>query len=289
MRVGVTAGGGGSGGTGTEAISADGAGASGVREGGNRAGTGSTGVTVYGAGLGRYEGSGQGRGGGTGSESTAWTSETGVVCVGSWRVSGLGSGQIVLTVTSLVGTGSDLVSYDRADVSGAVVSNQPSAYVTVRLLGKGYGLSSQSLSASVMTACQATAWQSESSLTCHASGLGPARSSGATLTVGGVAGGSVSEAITWDGGSLRRASVNAGSTGSGLVTVTGLGLGTVSLTGRGQSGSTAAESTSWMSESAELAQTSSVRVHNGAGTGSCEHDGTRIRAVFREMHHRKGG
>ncbi|EKX55154.1 hypothetical protein GUITHDRAFT_98936 [Guillardia theta CCMP2712] len=113
MRVGVTAGGGGSGGTGTEAISADGAGASGVREGGNRAGTGSTGVTVYGAGLGRYEGQ----------------QERGGAC-----------GQIVLTITSLVGTGSDLVSYDRVDVSGAVVSNQPSAYVTVRLLGKGYGM-----------------------------------------------------------------------------------------------------------------------------------------------------
>eukprot|EP00961_Rhodomonas_salina_P115982 1560837-Rhodomonas_salina.1 len=158
MRVGLTAGGGV--GSVTEAWSMDGVELSGAWKV-NGPGTGGSLLTVAGSGLGSMAWSEVGGRAGTAWEGTEWMSETMVVCeVGS---GGRGSGIVVVSVGSAVGSMSESYSYDEARLVGRLDNRRSDGSGMVTAVGSGLGSGGITSGARLgWTSCEATEWASDS-------------------------------------------------------------------------------------------------------------------------------
>ena len=111
------------------------------------------------------------------------------------------------------------------------------------------------------TGCEATEWESETSMRCMV-GHGARGTRRVVMTVG-ERGGSVSQALSLDLGwiSITRRGNRAG-TGSTSVTVHGASMGLVSYTGQAREGHTGCEATEWESETSVRCQVQ----HGARGT-----------------------
>ena len=129
-------------------------------------------------------------------EVTSWVSDTSVRCqpVAALR----GSHRVVMTVGSTIGSMTEAVSADVAVVSTLMKSNAAgtgSSSITVQGVGFGLvGYSSQVRQGS--TGCEATGWESETSVRCHVSvGM---RGTRRVMMTAGEQGGSITEAWSMD-------------------------------------------------------------------------------------------
>ena len=202
----------------------------------NRAGTGSALITVHGRGIGTHAHSAGGRIGHTGCELTLWDSDTSVRChVGQGAT---GTRRAVATVGERKGSMSHGWSVDAARLSALRRANhRGTGSASVTLHGMGLGLAGGTAKSRVGNSmCEATGWESETSLRCLAGGVGGTKR--AVLSVGQRTG-SVSRAWSVDAAavSVIRGGNKAG-TGSAWVTVHGAGLGLESSTGKVRMGHT---------------------------------------------------
>ena len=137
-------------------------------------GDGPAAVTVSGLGLGNVLNTMRSRAGHTGCESTKWVSETSVV----GRL-GHGAGstrRLFLTLSVRVGSLSHAWSFSGPVASGLNYANLPgSGAISATVYGHRFGLSFiTSRLRSSMTGCEATDWESETSVRCrlgHGAGL----------------------------------------------------------------------------------------------------------------------
>jgi DNA-directed RNA polymerase subunit H (RpoH/RPB5) len=148
---------------------------------------------------------------------------------------------------------------DRATISKFSQLNQAQQdSPSVTVYGSNFGVSGFTEKVRVInTACEATQWESETSLRCLA-GRGRLRSQAVVVTAGEQVG---STTAIYSVDIITMSSVkgyNTGSTGSASLTVHGSGLGMVAFTAHGRHGKTGCEGTEWASES-------SVRCMTGGG------------------------
>jgi hypothetical protein len=214
----------------------------------NRAGTGSALITVHGRGIGTHAHSAGGRIGHTGCELTLWDSDTSVRChVGQGAT---GTRRAVATVGERKGSMSHGWSVDAARLSALRRANhRGTGSASVTLHGMGLGLAGGTAKSRVGNSmCEATGWESETSLRCLAGGVGGTKR--AVLSVGQRTG-SVSRAWSVDAAavSVIRGGNKAG-TGSAWVTVHGAGLGLESSTGKVRMGHTGCQASVWQSDTA---------------------------------------
>jgi hypothetical protein len=214
---------------------------------GNQGGTGSASITVHGTAIGLSAHTTKGREGQTGCEASEWESESSVRCrAGSGA---LKTKRVVLTAGTRAGSSTQALSMDIAGISFSHRANggaTGSASVTVH--GAGMGLVSYTGRAREgQTGCEATEWESETSMRCMG-GLGVRGTRRVAMTAG-ARGGTLTQSWSVDvvlTSRLRR--LNRAGTGSASVTVHGAGMGLVSYTGRAREGQTGCEATEWESE-----------------------------------------
>lgn len=168
---------------------------------------------------------------------------------------------MILSVGQNPGTISEAWSLDYVGLSVTRIGNRAgtgSAFVTVH--GTGLGLVSTTVRAREgRTECESSMWESETSVACRVE-QGVRGTRRVTMTAG-MRGGSVTQGFSVDTIHLSvvRRSNRAG-TGSGSVTVHGLGMGVMRYSSRGRQGHTQCEATDWESET-------SVRCRLGHGAG----------------------
>jgi hypothetical protein len=230
----------------------------GLEQLGNRGGTGSASVTVHGSSLGMVSFTALGRMGQTGCEGTEWESETSVRCLVGQGIRG--TRRVAMTAGERSGSGSAMYSVDVGSMSAATGSNRAgTGSMSVTVQGAGLGqVALTALGRVGQTGCEGTEWESETSVRCLVgSGV---RGTRRMVVTAGEGGGSTSEAISFDMGSVSvsRRSNRAG-TGSASVTLHGAGLGLVAFTAMGRIGQTGCEGTEWESEK-------SVRCRPGHGS-----------------------
>src|SRR6056300_1561049 len=133
---------------------------------GNRAGTGSTSVTVHGASMGLVSYTGRAREGQTGCEATEWESETSMRCMVGHGARG--TRRVVMTVGERGGSVGRARVCDAAGLSitgRGHLAGTGSTSVTVH--GASMGLVSYTGRAREgQTGCEATEWESETSMRC---------------------------------------------------------------------------------------------------------------------------
>ena len=217
--------------------------------GGWRGGPGSVAV---GAGGGVWDGgwSGGARAGGSACESSAWLSETGVVCRGS--VGRGGSVGAVVTVGAAAGTSTMLLSADSGVAWGPGVNAGGSQGVWATLTG-GWMLGEAGRVASGMvragsSRCEGSVWASDTAVACGVSG-GTGGSGMAAVTVGAQVG-SGSRAVSYDAGGVSGVDGTANvAADSGGVVWAGAGAGWrgVWYSGGARSGWSASGGTAWRS------------------------------------------
>jgi hypothetical protein len=234
----------------TSAFSGDGMAASGMLRG-NAAATGSSRLTVAGLGLGLYSATHEARVGRTGSESTAWLSDT-VVCI---KLAGAAGGTRLVAATAATHAGSLTggVSIQLPSLSSAKMSNMAatgSGSVTVS--GAGLGLLAYTMSVSSgLSACERSSWMSDTSARClRSGGVGLSRRAGLTVGV---------QARTRSAGSsfdVVQLSVtvrsNGPGTGSVVLSLHGSSMGRSLPSATVSSGGTASELTVWASDTSLL-------------------------------------
>jgi len=213
--------------------------------------------TVYGSGMGLTMYTGMVRQGQTSCEATEWKSETAVRC---WSVHGfLGTRRVVLTVGQRGGSMTQVWSADVGLLSTTDRGNQAgtgAASITVH--GNAMGLFAHTTQhREGWTKCEATEWESESSVRCL-TGSSTRGTQRAVVTAGGLSK-SVSQVWSVDlaGISSKRRN-NQGGTGSASVTVHGASMELALLTGQVREGQTGCEATEWGSET-------SIRCMSGQG------------------------
>jgi len=213
----------------------------------NILGTGSASVTVHGASMGLVTYTGRGREGYTGCEATDWESETSVRCLAGHGASG--TRRVMMTAGKQGASVTQGWSLNMAGLSitrRANLVGTGSASVTVHgasmglVRHTGRGRESQ-------TGCEATEWESETSVRCLA-GNGIRGTRRIALSVG------EREASVTQGWSVDLAGVsvirkiNRAGTGSASVTVHGASMGLVMHTGQARVGQTGCEATEWESQ-----------------------------------------
>ena len=216
-------------------------------------------MTVHGAGLGLVAFTAMAREGQTGCEETEWESETSVRCMLGHGAEG--TRRVTVTAGERSESLSLAFSVDLGSISMMRRKNSAgtgSASVTVH--GSSLGLVAfTAMLQSGHTGCEATEWESETSMRCLI-GYGAQSTRRVVLTTGERSE-SMSQAFSIDLGSMsvmRRE--NSAGTGSLSVTVHGSSLGLVAFTAIVRSGQTGCEATEWESES-------SVRCLMGRGAG----------------------
>ena len=213
----------------------------------NSPSTGSISVTVYGAGMGLGAYSATSRMGRTACEATTWASDTAMLALVGGGV--MRSGQVSVTAGMLVGSLSSGFSVGRGVISLMRRSNVPtSGSVSITVYGAGAGHEAYTGVLRVgLTACQATIWQSDTSLVCQVG----SRVMGSVLVSVSVGQqvGSMTSGVSADTGMMsvtgRR---NTAATGSASITVFGAGLGSHGYTVMSRAGGTGCESTDWVSD-----------------------------------------
>ena len=237
------------GGTRTEVISFDGVGLSSTLKH-NWPATGASSMTVLGANMDLQDPSSSMRVARTGCESTEWVSESAVTCQhaagqgGSmWRLS--------VTVGERVGSLTDAYWYsmDAPSVSQGFSNTAATGSGTVSIIGGGLGHASLTAGGRVgVTASEETRWVSDHVVICQVA-QGISGSWKQMLTVGRLVG-SLSEAVSFDGGLSSLTHVNQAGHGTMSLTVHGRGLGPAGVTAAERAGMTSCEATEWQADTA---------------------------------------
>ena len=221
-------------------------------------------ITVMGSGLAVHGHSESVRVGLTSSEATIWRSESSVA---SKTPEGRGrTWRVMLTIGSEMMSLSEALSYGNPLVTRTMVSNaMPSGQRVLLIIGDSFSERDASMRGQIgTTSCPASLWVSETSLLCTvAEGRLATQAAAVTLGIKFSAG---SETVSYDLPSISwaRASNLAPVQGRG-VRVRGSGMGKSGLSGASRHGSTACESTVWLSDTMLLslppAHTMSRSVH----------------------------
>ena len=133
----------------------------------------------------------------TGCEASAWASDTSLVCK---TAGGLyATLRVVLTAGTRAGSLTDAVSYDTPvlDLTRVRVNLPSTGSVSMTVVGSGLGLADYTGASRLgATACEASGWESDSSIRCLSSGgvFGTLR----VVVTAGVRVGSVTEALDYD-------------------------------------------------------------------------------------------
>ncbi|KAJ1465477.1 hypothetical protein T484DRAFT_1864633, partial [Baffinella frigidus] len=162
----------------------------------NSPSTGSVSMTIVGAGFAINDYSQRSRVGGTACEATSWESDNSMRCLSSGGV--FGTLRVAVTAGVSVGTVTESLLYDVPMLSITTRANRAgggSASVTVQ--GSGLGHSDYTGESRVgATACEASEWESDSSLRCLSSG-GVFGTLSVAVTAG-IRAGSVTEGLSYD-------------------------------------------------------------------------------------------
>ena len=197
--------------------------------------------------------------------STVWMTETALVCsVGGGAG---GTGQVVITAVVQSGTMSEAVSYDAGDVSRVVGYNMGSSRLqgaSVTLLAASFGSRSGTISGGVgWTDCEASLWQSSSSVLCKTPSSRSGRGSESVIvTMGRMRMGSLTEAASFQVpivSSVVGTRANGQSGGFVSVTVHGHGLGHEGSSVSAGVGRSGAEASGWSSDSSVVCKVTSGR------------------------------
>merc|ERR1719199_636794 len=218
----------------------------------NRGGTGSASVTVHGASLGLVGYTGMVQTGQTGCEGTEWESETSVRC--SVSRGSRGTRRVAMTAGERLGSTSAGFSVDAKGAVSAITAvlnraSTGSASLTVH----GMGLGSReytTLANSLGPACEATEWESDTSVRClhQASFRGTKK---VAITIGERVGtGTEMYMLSIDTGVMSGSrKTNRAGTGSSSMTVHGAGFGWVTwYSSQARYTQTGCEGTEWESE-----------------------------------------
>ena len=231
-------------------------------EGANQPADSSTQVTILGLFMAHVSYSSFARQGVSSSEKTVWTAETMIVCKvavsvsSSWRVS--------LSVGTLKGSTSQVLSYDLPFISTAESGNIPMGkiHTAATIIGLGTGFGAFDYTIHSMTGCshnEVTVWASETSVLSIAT-TGSSGCLRAIMTAGRVIG-TTTKSVSYDLPILPQTRTsNQESTGSASITIHGfaLSLPTFEITTRAKISESACESTAWQS-------TTSVSCRGSAG------------------------
>jgi len=203
-------------------------------------------LTIGGSNFGSLDFSATVRVGDSVCRSQNWLSQTSVVCrlppgVGA-RLS------IQVSVSEIVGTGFGAFSFDAPIITNANAPNAPSTGSAVATIyGMNFGGTEYSSTAGLgVSACVATVWGSETSVTCKASaGL---LQTNVNLSIGGNVG-SLSATFTYDAPSITRLHVpNIPTTSGATITLIGTNFGpSAPATARASIGGTLCTTTTWNS------------------------------------------
>jgi hypothetical protein len=235
----------------------------------NSATTGSVSVTMVGSGFVIRELSQALRTAGTAAMASNWMSDTAALARCA-RASAISTARISLTVGNMAGTSTAAMTFDTASpVAAAAGGNGArSGSWSLTLTGSRFAGAGTSIIVRMMgTASEATVWRSDTSLTART-----AATSGSTLVAavtGGIQVGSRTAAGTYDdavvAGGVRAAAgagalgLNAPSTGTTTLIVTGAGVGRVDSTVRATLGRTSGETTLWTSDTTVVCQAAGGR------------------------------
>lgn len=215
-------------------------------------------VNLNGSGFGTYSSTPMTRMGGSGCESTRWTSDSSLRCQAA---SGIGSGYsaVVTVADRRKATVSNLFSYDiPSGIRIAPGSNTPATGgSSMSIVGANFSPMSVTSRARLGgSACQASIWVSDSSLLCKSIAFGSQSSlyNALAVTIGVQVGGSLTRAWSYDAITLVSASTsNCAITGRCITTITGVGFGSADSSVKMRIGSTACETTPWLSQVRRLA------------------------------------
>jgi hypothetical protein len=192
---------------------------------------------------------------GTSSEATVWISSTSLV---SRFASGSSqTGRVVVTAGVVVGTTTSFLSYDRPEPQQAWPYNiRNSGRISISITGAEFAFNSYSQKVRITSsACEASAWISDSHLTCRiARGHATRNGLAVIVTSALVVGTSVPALMSYDMHNLARLnSCNAPSRG-GLVSLTGSSFGFADMTLDARVSHSACESTLWVSDQQVMAR-----------------------------------
>eukprot|EP00961_Rhodomonas_salina_P293567 3933868-Rhodomonas_salina.1 len=192
----------------------------------------------------------------TACASTNWTSSSSLTCL---LKPGIGS-TLAATVTGNYGiyTLDAAFSYNKAVVSTVNPANvAPSNAIEITMSGSGFGAAGYSQQKSAgSTGCEASVWLSNSGVVCKP-GTGHHSSLTVALTVG-LQPGSLSSVLSYDRAEIAFSNAtqawNIPSTGSVLITITGLNLSPSDKSTRLRLGYSASEASIWISESCVMSR-----------------------------------
>jgi hypothetical protein len=213
--------------------------------------TGSAQVTLSGAGFGYTDPTGRARVGGSACEATLWISDSRIVCQ---NAQGVGSQKdVAVTVALQLGSLAQAFTFDSPTVTAVdPASTTPASGATiVSIFGSNFGKFSYSDRARLgRTACEATAWVSDSLVTCKApAGLGLGLN--VVTTVAGIRGTAVASVaytapqVT----SVNGATVTTSpAVGGEILTILGSSFGVFDASVTVIIGSSSAKSASWVSD-----------------------------------------
>ena len=222
---------------------------------------GGTSVTVFGTNFGTYDTTPAARLGGTACEATSWLSDSEVGCkVAAGSGDGLNALVTVANRIDVKATISNVFTYDaprsREDPNAIVLADTnapPIGGSSVTLYGFNFRTSDRTLRVRLgETACEASEWQSDSSVICKTpTGIGAHHSVVLTLDDLSVGGKNTRAlAFSFDAPTLTGTSRwNLPTTGSISVTVTGSNFGTNSWSAHTRIGRTATPALQWTSDS----------------------------------------
>ena len=186
--------------------------------------------------------------GGTSCESTAWRSETSLMCKIS--ISTRATRILAITASPPVQSVSESISIDRSALSQVFASNHPTQPINLLIFlspaSPGRGIFSSASRISV-TAGESTAWLSETAVSAHKS-AGTGRSVGVSLT-SGFSVTSQSQAFTVDGPTLVSVRKSDEINMMHVLHIEGSQFGHVDMSGYGLLGETKCVSTVWSSDS----------------------------------------
>ncbi|KAJ1475837.1 hypothetical protein T484DRAFT_1827001 [Baffinella frigidus] len=222
----------------------------------NSPSTGSVSMTVVGSSLGLLDYTGAWRVGSTACEASEWESDSSMRCLSSGGV----FGTLRVAVTAGVGVGSvtEGLSYDVPMLEGgSKKGNMPSTgSVSMTVVGSGMGHSDYTGASRVgATACEASGWESDSSMCCLSSG-GVFGTLSVAVTAGNRAG-SVTEGLSYESVTVNSVEgVNLATDMSSNVTLMGSGLGEADYSAAGRVGATSCEGSTWVSDTCVRCQSS---------------------------------
>ena len=218
----------------------------------NLAATGSTSMSVYSAGIGRWDASSVARVDGSSCEVTTWVSDTALVCLDQAGQSMMASLRVVITATTSAGSVSVATSIDVLGLSSAMESNRmTTGSRSLTVVGDHMALRAVSATGRIGgTGLEASLWVSDTAMICRLGRM--LLGSRSTTVTGGVAAASVTSLLSVDAPAVSTTMVsNRPATGSLSLTVQGMSIGAVASVGM-RIAMSACEQTSWTSDTSAL-------------------------------------